>query len=97
MTLSDERSGGLFWQAAIRFEGGHVKGTPRLGAMHKQLGRLCTGSKSSVMPAKAGIQYRQYQRVSKDWIPAFAGMTTCAGLPWRQAAYSALRTQIGAE
>jgi hypothetical protein len=29
---------------------------------------------TAVMPAKAGIQ--EYQRVTKHWTPAFAGVTT---------------------
>jgi hypothetical protein len=37
--------------------------------------------KNSVMPAKAGIQYQHVQRIIRDWIPAFAGMTTYAGFP----------------
>ena len=31
--------------------------------------------KVTVIPAKAGIQYRQDSHVLRDWIPAFAGMT----------------------
>jgi len=36
-----------------------------------------------VIPAKAGIHAvnLSFKKIFKDWIPAFAGMTACAGMP----------------